>query len=403
MQSFQLHLPTEIVFGAGCLDTLPKHVSGMGKKALLIVGQGAVRKYGYLERVQSLLTKINVETILFEGIEPNPRASTIDQAAELARQERPRYVIALGGGSVMDAAKCIAMLAVNEGGVWEYAYKGIHGAMRKFQNALPLVCIPTVAATSSETDRYAVVSNWETREKCTVFGDAMFPKVSIIDPALTCTVPPKTTVDGAIDIIVHVLEDYLSTNEDTPLQDQFSLAIVNTVMEYLPRVLADPNDVAGRSQLSWCSSIALSGFLSAGRDGGWPIHAIEHALSARYDISHGRGLSALLPAMLQFNLRHSAQKILNLGLLLPAATPVETPEQTISALVDWMKTMGAYTPLSELGIEPSDFAAIADDVIRLNGNVHGYLDNIVPMNKEDIVEVLRGGESTHIQAKTADA
>ncbi|MFC1478116.1 iron-containing alcohol dehydrogenase [Candidatus Margulisiibacteriota bacterium] len=392
MQNFEFHLPTRILFGPGSLKKLQKNVKGMGKKALIVIGKGSVKKHGYLDNVLSQLKSINVETVIFEGVESNPKAATIDRGAGLAREEKPRFVIGLGGGSVMDASKCIAMLAVTPGNIWDYAYKGINEDMKKFQNALPLVCIPTVAATSSETDRYAVVTNGDAKEKCTVFGDAFFPQFSIVDPQLTCSVPKKTTIDGAIDIITHVLEDFLSTNEETILQDRCSLAIVKTVMDYLPRVIDNLRDVEARTQLSWCSSIALSGFLS-GRDGWWPIHSLEHVLSGHYDISHGSGLAALLPAIMRYDLPEVSEKLAMMGEYLFginfAGMPVKAAaELSIEKFEDWMKSYNAFLPLGEMGITKDSLETMADDAIRLHGNIRNELPNIRPFSKADIIRLL---------------
>ena len=392
MHPFELNLPTKIIFGPGSLSKLQKNIKGLGKKALIIIGQGSVKKNGYLDQVLDQLHTINVETVLFEGIEPNPIASTIDKAADLARREKPRYVIALGGGSVMDAAKCIAMLAVNPGIIWDYAYKGIHTDFLKFQNSLPLVTIPTVAATSSEADSYAVVTNPDTIEKCTVFGQSFYPIIAIVDPALTTSVPKSTAIDGAVDIIAHVLESYLSTNDDTPLQDQCSLAIVKTVMDNLSKILKDPNDIDARAQLSWCSTIALSGFLS-GRDGGWPIHAIEHALSAHYNISHGAGLALLLPPIMRYDLNGNAKKIAQLGSYLfnmPKTDNVQNDASTaIHIFQEWINNQGNDYSLTGLGVQNINYERIAEDVIRLCGNFKGYLLNLHPMSQQDIVSILQ--------------
>ena len=405
MHSFQFNLPTRIIFGPGSLKKLQRNLKGLGKKALIVIGQGSVKKHGTLDRVLAQLHEISVEPIIFEGIEPNPHTATIDKAAKLTRKEKPRYVIALGGGSVMDAAKCIAMLAVNPGSVWDYAYQGIHVERKKFQKALPLVCIPTVAGTGSEADCYAVVSNTETQKKCTVLGNSLFPVLAIVDPELTCTVPRQPTIDGAIDIITHVLEDYLSTNDNTPLQDRFSLSIVKTVMESLDELLSGfqnsklrTQNLELRTNLSWCSTIALSGFLS-GRDGGWPIHAIEHALSAHTDISHGRGLAMLLPAIMRFDLEANTQKIAAMRTFLFLDLPKghfarfrgnnkEAAAATIETFQNWLHTIGADYKLRDTGISKQDFGKIAEDVILLNGNIHGNLTNIRPMGKEDILQIL---------------
>ena len=408
MNHLNFSLPTHISFGPGIINRLAKKVRGLGKKVMIVIGQGSVKKHGYLDNVLAQLKSINVEAIVFEGIEPNPRAETIDRAAAFARLEKPRYVIAIGGGSVMDAAKCIAMLAVSPGQIWDYVYKGISGDMKRIQKSLPIVTIPTLAGTGSEADSYAVVTNSLTKEKCTVFGDAFYPTLAIVDPELTCSVPLQPTIDGAIDIIAHALEEYLSTEGEPTLQDRFSIAIVSAVVEALPKVLANPNDIEARSQLSWASTMALSGILS-GRDGGWPMHAIEHAISAHTDVSHGRGLAAILPVIMQFDLGANAEKIAILGeqlfhekILLTcrdAKSCVSTDggntlniesraQQTIDCFTDWLKSVGAWCTISDFNLTEIKKQQIVEDIIRLNGDSRGVLENIRPLTENDLQEIL---------------
>ena len=382
MNHLNFSLPTHITFGAGTINKLAKKVRGLGKKAMIVIGQGSVKKQGYLDNVLAQLKSINVEAIVFEGIEPNPRAETIDRAVALARVEKPRYVIALGGGSVMDASKCIAMLAVSPGQIWDYVYKGIYGDMKLMQKALPIVTIPTLAGTGSEADSYAVVTNSSTREKCTVFGDAFYPSIAIVDPELTCSVPPQPTIDGAIDIIAHALEEFLSTGGELTLQDRFSIAIVSAVVEALPKVLANPNDIEARSQLSWASTMALSGILS-GRDGGWPMHAIEHALSAHTDVSHGRGLAYLLPVIMQYDLSNNADKIAKMGEILFGKT-----NNVVDCFSDWLKSVGAYCTIADFNLTEIQKKQIVEDIIRLNGDSRGVMDNITPLAEKDIRKIL---------------
>lgn len=392
MQDFIFQLPTKIVFGKDSFLDIAKHLRGFGKKAFIIIGQGSVEKNGYLASLEKNLQKISVDYFIFSGIEANPSDQTIDKAAEIIREYKPKFVIALGGGSVMDASKCIAMLAVNDGKIWDYAYKGITEKMQRFNKALPLVCIPTLSATGSEADRYAVVSNYQKQEKCTVFGDALFPRLTIIDPVLKTTVPKRQTIDGCIDIIAHVLEDYLSSNENTKLQDRFSLAIVKTVMDFLPPLLKDLSNIEARSQIAWASTIALSGFL-AGRDGQWPLHAIEHAISAiDPKISHGSGLASIITAVLEFDLPHNTEKIAYLGEYLfdlkSKKDIQEKARDSIFAFKAWLNSLGIDYSLKSLGIKDFMLPLIAKKAIKLNGNIYNQLSNIANISENELLNIL---------------
>lgn len=395
---FEWHLPTQIIFGAGRFSSTHKYVRGLGKRTFILTSpsfaQGKLR--GVLDELLAQLKKIGVEYQIFGEIEPNPRTTTIDQAATAAREFRPRYIIGLGGGSVMDAAKCVSLLCENEGKVYEYAYRGPGKPMRPFNHAAPLVCIPTVAATSSETDFYAVVTQWEEHRKVTVFGDALMPKVSIIDPELTYTVPAQQTVDGAFDMITHVMESYLSTPVPTPIQDRLTEAIVETVVRHLPRVLENPKNALGRSQLSWCASLALSGALS-GREGGWPIHALEHGLSAWTDVAHGRGLALLLPRIISFDLPVISEKVLEFNRRIFGITgTADATHAHEKGLVSYMKQVGAWTTLADIAPKANLDDLIektADHALEIKGiwkkGEEPYLDNSRPLRRKDAIEVLK--------------
>jgi alcohol dehydrogenase YqhD (iron-dependent ADH family) len=384
---FEWIMPTRVVFGAGRFASTHKYVRGLGKRVFLMTSRSYARGEKLapvLDELLAQLKRIGVEWEIFSEVEPNPRVATIDRAAARAREFRPRYVLALGGGSVMDAAKCVALLCVNEGGIYQYSYRGPGRPMAPFNHALPVVCIPTVAATSSETDFYAVVTNKEEKRKTTVFGEALRPAVSIIDPELTYTVPARQTVDGAFDIITHVTESYLSTPVPAPVQDGITEAIVGAVIGALPRALANPRDADARAQLSWCASLALSGVL-AGRAGGWPIHALEHGLNAYIDQAHGRGLALVLPRIMDFD----------------AAVPAgaEKIARYRKTLFDkaFMKDVGAWSTLAELlpaGASLDEvIAGAAEHALEIKGiwktGEEPYLDNIRPLYREDAIAVLR--------------
>lgn len=389
---FEWSLPTRIVFGAGRFGSTHKFVRGLGKKAFIVTspsfGTGGARA-AVLGELLAQLRKIGVETLVFSEIEPNPRTTTIDRAAARLREFNPRYVLGLGGGSVMDSAKCLALLGANAGGIYEYSYRGPGRPMTPFNHALPIVCIPTVAATSSETDFYAVVTNEAEKRKTTVFGEPLQPTLSIIDPELTYTVPARQTIDGAFDIITHVMETYLSTEEPAPFQDRLTEAVVETVVTSLPRVLENPRDELGRSQLSWCAAFALSGALS-GRQGGWPIHTLEAGVNAFIDNAHGRGLAMILPQMMRFDSDRIGDKINDFNRRIFGKPSLD------DGLVPYMKRVGAWTSLDELLPKGADARAIIEKSVDAALEVKAvwkrgeepYIENIRPISRQDAIDIL---------------
>lgn len=385
MQPFEWTFPTRVVFGLGRFKSTHRFVRGLGKRVFIVTSKSFLSggaRAAVLDELLAQLRKIGVEWQVFGDIEPNPRVTTVDRAAGVMREFRPRYVIALGGGSVMDAAKCLALLGENEGGIYQYAFRGLGQERTPFNNALPIVCIPTIAATSSETDFYAVVTNWETHKKVTVFGDSLKPTLAIIDPELTYSVPPAQSVEGGIDMITHVIESYLSTPAPAPIQDRMTEAIIETVVMALPRVLADARDELGRSQLSWCGALALSGVLS-GRDGGWPVHALEHGLSAWNDMAHGRGLAMILPRVMKFDEPVIGEKLAHFNKKIFGVSSLE------DGFFKFMRDVGAWTNLDDATlIEP-----IVDHALEMKGvwkrGDEPYIDNCRRMSRADLVQVMK--------------
>ena len=380
--NFEWNLPTRIIFGAGRFASAHKFVRGFGKRALIITsrsfGKSGARS-AVLDALTAQLSRLGVEWTTFSEIEPNPRTATVDRAGAVARDFRPRYVIGLGGGSVMDAAKCVALLVENEGGIYQYAHRGLGQTMKPFNHALPVVCIPTVAATGSEGDFYAVVTNHDEKKKVTLFGEALYPALSIIDPELTYSVGPEQTVDGAFDMITHVMESYLSSPAGAfPVQDRMTEALVESVTRALPRVLENPRDEQGRAQLSWCAALALSGVLS-GREGGWPIHALEHGLSAHSDASHGRGLALILPRMMAFD---GGEKVAEFNRRIFDSPSLE------HGLIAYMKKVGAWHTLDR----PELIPMAVDHALEMKGiwkrGDEPYLANCRPIYRADAVAIL---------------
>lgn len=394
MLPFDFQLPTKIYFGPGKIGLIAKYIKPWGIKPLIVTGQSSMRRLGIIDKITGLLKKAGIEPVVFEGIEPNPRYTTCDKAAALARREGCDMIIGLGGGSAMDAAKGIAITAKTGCSIWDYVYTGPDKPQRKITEALPIVLIPTVAATGSEADAGGIITNWETKEKTGIWGDVLFPKVSIVDPEMTFSCPPDYTADGGVDIISHVIESYFTGTSEAYLQDRFSESVIRTVIKYLPRAIENGNDLEARTHLSWCSTVALSGLVNSGRGGSYPLHALEHAVSAHYDISHGRGLALLLPALMEFTMTARPEKFAELGEnvfgLRLDGEDIETGARAgIEAMRKWLDTIERLLTFRDLGIDDTKFEAMADDVVRLYMRDKDYLVNPRPIDRAGVLEIFR--------------
>ena len=392
MHNFEFVLPTRIIFGSGEIIKLGKEVKKIGRRPLLVTGKKSMRKTGILDKVLENLKQVDTEPVLFEKIEPNPRAKTVDEAGALAREEGCDMIIGLGGGSSMDAAKAIAAVAISKRPIWDHIYSGEEQTFIPVRKALPIVCVPTIAATGSEADSGAVISNGDTNEKAGIFGRPLFPTMSIVDPELTVSCPRDYTLDGGIDIISHVIESYFTGTSIAFLQDRFSESIIRTVMYYLPIAAENPEHLEAREHLSWCSSVALSGLINLGRGGNFPLHALEHAVSGHYDISHGRGLALLLPALMDYTLAARPQKFVEFGLNVfglefDEESVEHAARHTIEAMIGFLTSIDRYLHFSDLGIGDEKFEQMADDVIRIYSRGKGFLENPRPIDKAGVLEI----------------
>jgi alcohol dehydrogenase YqhD (iron-dependent ADH family) len=399
MQNFTYKLNTKVIFGWGEISRVGEETRDLGRSALLVTGKGSTRKHGYLDKAVASLAKAGVKTTIFEGVEPNPRDTTVDRGAAVARDNDCEVVVALGGGSAVDAAKGIAVGAIAGKPIWNFIYSGPGRSVESHHTALPIVAVPTIAAAGSEFGSGAVITRWETHEKSLLLGDHLFPKVAIVDPELTVTVPRATTGDGGVDIISHALDNYISNTETTPLQDRFSESVMRTVIEFLGTAMDEPQNREARTQLSWASTMANSGVLHKGRNGAGPMHFIEHTLSGHFDISHGRGLATVMPALFTFNNEANPMKYAQLasnvfGVNGNTMSDKERGEKGIQALEKWMKSIGMYTRLKDLGIRPDCFPTVADDSLRvyeiLGGGDGALLNPARRLDKAGIIAVLQG-------------
>jgi alcohol dehydrogenase YqhD (iron-dependent ADH family) len=388
MNSFKLDISTKIYFGTGEFSRVKTAVKGLGKKAMIVIGQGSVKKHGYLDKLINYLNDEGINSEVFEGIEPNPRSKTINKAGKQANKSKVDFLIALGGGSVMDASKGIAIVAKSGNDVWDYC--SVRGKKTKRpDSALPIVAIPTLAATGSEINGGSVITNPDTKQKAVIHNNKVVPVAAIIDPELTLTVPNNYLVDGAVDIICHSIETYISTKIDNTIPDFMTMSLVRTVKNAVDTIKEDSKNLRAREDLCWASSLAMIGLFS-GRSGGWPIHEIEHAISGIYDVSHGLGLTWLLPAMLRYNTPHNGDRLLRLlsFMMHENTNHYDDMIDAISDLTKWLEDVGALRSLVNSGIEDLDIDAVSQATIDVYGNADGYIHGIEPMGFKNIKELL---------------
>jgi len=390
---FEAYNPTRLVFGAGSLSKLGEIVSTYGKKALIVTGGSSVKRSGVLDRAVESLKAAGVLAVECSGIEPNPRITSVQRGADIARKENCDVVVALGGGSAMDASKVIAAAALYDGDPWNLIGHGQENWAIPTR-ALPVITVPTLAATGSEMNCGAVISNDETKVKSFVSTECLFPKVALVDPELTLTVPKDQTAYGVCDIITHVTEGYFNGVDGTPIQDRFAEGVIINAIAWGKKAVADGNDLEARAQVQWASIVALNGWIQAGVHMVPPVHMIEHALSAHHDITHGAGLAIVNPAWMRFAAQSRPERFAQFAQRVFGLSPEGKDALTlalegIDAYVSFLKEIGCPTTLSEVGIGDELFEQYAKDAALVVHDENGNLMGRPPMSKDDIVEVLR--------------
>jgi len=359
-----------------------------------VTGGGSVKRNGTFDRAVESLKASGVSVVECSGVEPNPRLKTVKRGAQIARDEKCDVVIALGGGSTMDASKVMAGAVFYDGDPWDMIY---HGQPDPYYptKALPIITVPTLAATGSEMNKGAVISNEETTEKSFVQADCFYPKVALVDPELTVSVPPDQTAYGVCDLITHVTEGYFNGTGTTPIQDRFGEGIILTAMEWGPRAVADGNNLEARTHVQWASVVALNGWVQSGAGGvGFPVHMIEHVLSAHHDIAHGAGLAIVNPSWMRFAARSNPAKFVQFaerifGLKAADTDSSETALKGIDMFEHFLSSIGCPTHLSEVNIDDSMLDRYAKDTVSIISDGEDRLPGRPPMTEADIVEVLR--------------
>lgn len=390
---FDFYNPTRLYFGPGSLARLGEAAATLGKKALIVTGGGSVKRSGTFDRAIANLKASGVDFAECTGVEPNPQISSVARGAEIVRREGCDIIVALGGGSTMDASKAIAAAALYDGDPWNLIAHG-QADWHKPTKALPVVTVPTLAATGSEMNAGAVISNAQTRIKSFVQAECLFPRFAIVDPELTLTVPKDQTAYGVCDIITHVMEGYFNGVDGTPIQDRFAEGVIINAMEWGRKAVEDGSNLDARTQVQWASIVALNGWVNAGTRYTPPMHMIEHALSAHHNITHGAGLAIVGPAWMRFAARHRPDRFAQFaerifGLSATGKTSEALAAEGIDAYVAFLNEIGCPSTLSQVGIGDELFDQYARDAALVLRDDQGRLFGRPPMNAGDIVEILR--------------
>ncbi|MDH3327839.1 MAG: iron-containing alcohol dehydrogenase [Desulfobulbaceae bacterium] len=365
MHNFVFYNPTKILFGKNTIPAIGPETKVWGKKCLLLYGGGSIKKNGVYDQVISSFKEAGLEIFEHSGVQSNPLLSHVKEGIEKVKAHKIDVVVAVGGGSVLDSGKAICAGSVVNHDVWKF-FTG----KKSIKSALPMTAVLTLAASGSEMNSGMVVTNDETKEKFGFGNQRLYPKVSILDPETTYTVPPDYTAYGAVDAIAHVLEYYMTAEEQAaPVQDRLMEGLIINAIGSCERCLENPEDYNARADLMWTATLALNGLTGAGLGKvGFPMHMIEHSLSALYNIPHGAGLSIVIPGWLKWQAKREDKKIIQLGkriFNLEQRDIIPTAEVTIKILENWFSRVSSPIRLAECDIPPADIPAIAKNARRL--------------------------------------
>ncbi|KRV44083.1 MULTISPECIES: iron-containing alcohol dehydrogenase [Bacillus] len=387
MENFIYYNPTKLMFGKGQLDGLKSELARYGKRVLLVYGGGSIKKNGLYDKVISALNEAEADVFELSGVEPNPRLTTVQKGIDICQNENIDFLLAVGGGSVIDCTKAIAAGAEYDGDVWDIISKKTTA-----QKALPFGTVLTLAATGSEMNPDSVITNWETNEKYVWGSSVTHPAFSILDPEHTYSVPENQTVYGMVDMMSHVFEQYFHNVKNTPLQDRMCFAVLQTVIETAPKLLEDLQNYEHRETILYAGTIALNGTLQMGYFGDWASHTIEHAVSAVYDIPHAGGLAILFPNWMRHTLDHNVERFKNLMLNM---FDIETEGKSdrdialegIDKLSAFWTSLGAPSRLADYDIGEDQLDKIAD--IAAKEMEYGGFGNFMKLDRDDILAILK--------------
>ena len=388
MDNFTFYAPTYFAFGKDTENETGKYVKRFGgSKVLIHYGGGSVIRSGLLDRVKKSLDAENIAYVELGGVKPNPRSGLVYEGIDLCRKEGVDFILAVGGGSTIDSAKAIAAGVPYEGDFWEF-YQG-----KVVTEAVPVGTVITISAAGSEGSPDSVITKEEGMFKRGATGEALRPKFTIMNPALTQTLPPYQTACGITDIMAHLYERYLTTTKEVECTDRMIEALLLTMIHEGPRVMEDPDNYEARANIMWAGMMAHNNAVGVGRTQDWASHNIEHELSALYDCAHGAGLAVVMPAVFTYVLKHDVMRFAQIavrvwGCQMDFNDPEKTAKEGIEALRNFLISIGMPKNFAELGAKEEDIEKMAHTACH--GDVAtGTTGGFVPLNQKDVENIYR--------------
>lgn len=386
MENFTFYSPTFFAFGKETEKDAGKYVKKFGgSKVLLHYGGKSAEKSGLLDRVKKSLEDEGIDYIALGGVKPNPRSGLVYEGIELCREEGVDFVLAVGGGSVIDSSKAIAAGTVYDGDFWDF-YQG-----KRIEEALPVGTILTISAAGSEGSPDSVITKEEGMFKRGASGDAIRPKFSILNPELTQTLPAYQTAAGATDIMAHLYERYITNSTEVEVTDRLIEALLLTMKYEAPRVIADPNNYQARANIMWAGMMAHNHSCGVGRSQDWNSHTIEHELSALYDCAHGAGLAVTMPAVFRYVMKHNVMRFAQVavrvwGCEMNFENPEVTALEGIEAFQKFLISLGMPSNFEELGAKKEDIPKLVEVLCRGDGR-DGTITGFVTLDEEDCTKI----------------
>ncbi len=385
MENFEFNNPTKILFGRGAEEKVGVETALYSKKILLHFGGGSIKASGLYDRVTASLKKAGVEWVELGGVKPNPRLSLVHEGVKLCKEQGLGLILAVGGGSVIDSAKAIAMGAVMEGDVWNY-YLGKGAPVA----ALPVGTVLTIPAAGSEASTGTVITNEEGWLKRAVNSELIYPRFSILNPELAFSLPKFQVACGATDIMAHLMERYFTNTTHVSFTDRLLEATMKTVIAMAPKVLENAQDYDAWSELMWAGTVAHNNLLNTGRTGDWASHDIEHEISGIYDVAHGAGLAVVFPAWMKFTYHHDVNRFIQWAVRvwnveMNVFDPEATAREGIRRMEDFFHAMGLGTRLVDLGIVDDRLKEMAEKCTDKNTRTFG---NFVKLDQNAVQEIL---------------
>ncbi|MEA1885224.1 MAG: iron-containing alcohol dehydrogenase [Thermotogota bacterium] len=385
MRNFVFQNKTKIIFGRDTEEKVGKEIKRLGKKKVLFhYGGGSIKRFGLYDKAVKQLKEEGIKYVELGGVKPNPSLSLVKEGIDLCRRENVDFILAVGGGSVIDSSKAIAAGVPYADDVWDF-----YDNKARIKEALPLGVILTLPAAGSEASDASVITDEERKLKRGTGSPLIRPVFSILNPEITFTLPPYQTAAGITDMMAHIMERYFTQERNVDLTDHMCEAVLKTIVKNAPLVLENPEDYNARAEIMWAGTLAHNGLLDTGRLGDWGTHMIEHELSALYDLTHGAGLAIIFPAWIKYVYKAYPEKMLHFfHNVFDVEAVFDDPqymiEEGLKRLKNFYRSIGMPVSLKDAGIEENKFEEMAGKC-----TVFGPISNFVKLEKSDVVEIYK--------------